>query len=490
MRTAVASVRIGAITAAASVLIVTACKVGPNYERPQLLPAELWSQPAQGQITAAEPELREWWKRFNDPVLNQLITQSEESNATIEQSLANVRVSLAALGVSESQFWPSIKVGAEFTRNKTNVSLLAAQGVETSPYNVWATGAMMASWEIDIWGRVARMVESSKATLESNVEDLRNVLISVRGQVGTTYMTVRTLQVEMAILAAAVGNSKMTLDLAKLRFQAGTNTMLDVSEAQSNLETIEATIPKIIGQLDTAIYSLAQLCGTTPGPMKILLGAPAPLPTMTEEIGVGIPAELLRRRPDVRSSERLVAAAVANIGANEALNLPIFSLSGNFYVASDQFSGLGNGSNAAYGFGPSISWLIFQGGYVNSMIAQSKGQAQVALASYRDTILEAMRDTETSISLLVTSRESAKRYSTATKSSQETYDLAQLQYRAGTIDLNRLMDIQNSLLKTQRSLADAEGSVAQNIVGLYRALGGGWDDGAVNRAAERSAAMK
>ena len=484
------AIRTSVIVAAMTALVTTACKVGPNYEEPKVLPAELWSQPVEGPITTAEPDLKEWWKRFNDPVLDQLIVQAQESNATLEKSLANVRVSLAVLGVSESQFWPSITTAVEYSRNKTNVSLLASQGVETSPYDLWLGGAAMASWEIDVWGRVARIVESSKATLESTVEDLRNVLISVRSQVGTTYMTVRTLQLQLSILRTAVDNYKTTLDLAKAKYKAGTNTLLDVNQSQTDMDMAKASIPAVESDLDTAIFSLAQLCGTTPGPMKLLLAEPAPLPTSPDAIGIGIPAELLRRRPDVRSSERLVAAAVANIGANEALNLPIFSLSGNFYLAADQFSGLGNGSNSAYGFGPTISWLVFQGGYVNSMIKQSKGQAQMALAAYRDTVLGAMRDVETSISLLVNAKRSAALYTTAEKSAQDTFDLAKLQYGAGTTDLNTLIKVQNDLLDSQKKLADSQGSVAQNTVGLYRALGGGWDDGAVNKAAERSAAMK
>ena len=483
-------IRGAALAIMASTVLVTACKVGPNFEKPQVTSEEMWSQPAQAPLTTAEPDLHQWWKRFDDPILDQLITQAQDSNPNLEKALANVRVSLAVLGVNESQFWPSISVAAEYQRNLTNVAFLAAQGVDTKPYDVWAAGALMASWEIDVWGRVARLVESSKALLEADVEDLRSVLISIRSQVGTTYMTVRTLQMQLSILETAISNQKMTLDLAKLKSKAGTNTLLDVNQAQTNLDTTAAGVPQVVGQLDTAIYSLAQLCGTTPKPMKELLGKPAPLPDITEQIGVGIPAELLRRRPDVRGSELRVAAAVANIGANEALNLPIFSLSGTFYLASNNFSGLGNINNQAYGFGPTISWLIFQGGYVNSMIAQSKGKSQMALAGYRDTVLNAIRDTETCISLLVTSRESVKRYTTATQSAQSTYDLATLQYRAGTINLDRLMEIQNQLLKSQRTLADAQGSVAQNTVALYRALGGGWEDGAVNTDAIKAADLK
>lgn len=484
------AILIGVTLALTSVLVTTACKVGPNYEKPQVLQADLWTPPVEGPITTAEPNLLEWWKRFDDPVLDQLIVQAQESNATIEKSLANVRISLGALGISESQFWPTIGTMFQYQRIKTNQSQLASQGVVTEPYNLWLGGVAMTSWEIDVWGRVARMVEGAKATLESTVEDLRGVLISIRSQVGTTYMNVRTLQLQLSILRESVKNYQTTLDLAKDKFKAGTNTLLEVNQAQTDLDILTASIPSTESSLDAAIFSLAYLCGTTSGPMKLLLGQPAPLPQMNDEIGIGIPAELLRRRPDVRSSERLVAAAVANIGAQEALNLPIFSLTGNFYLAANEFSGLGQQGSPAYSFGPSISWLVFQGGYVNSLIAQSKGQAQAALAGYRDTVLDAMRDVETAIVVLSNAKKSEMLYITAEKSAQQTYDLANLQYMAGRTSLDTLIQVQNDLLNAQTKLADSQGLVAQNTVSLYRALGGGWEDGAINQTAQRSAGMK
>lgn len=471
-------------------LCVGGCKVGPNYTPPQELPSDKWSQKPTEAITAEAADLTEWWKRFNDPVLNQLIAQAEQSNANIEMSLANVRVALAVLGVSESQFWPSISSAFSYSRNETNISLIPAAGVESSPYSVWAAGIAMSKWEIDVWGRIARLVESSTASLQATVEDLRGALVSVRAQVGTIYMQVRTLQMQLEILKTATANCQTVLDLANARYRAGTNTLLDVYEAQMNLEAIEARIPQVEADLAASIFSIAQLCGTTPEPMLLLLGPTAALPTGPESVGVGIPADLLRRRPDVRGSERQVAAAIANIGANEALNLPVFSLGGNFYLAANQFGSLGSAGNSAYGFGPTISWLIFQGGYVESLIAQSKGQAQVALASYRNTVLEAIRDVETSISSLVQARRAAQSYGEALAAATSTFELAQLQFEAGTVDLNRLVMIQNNMLEVQSDYAESQGSVASGLVGLYRSLGGGWSDDPVNDEAAKAAAGK
>jgi outer membrane protein TolC len=248
-------------------------------------------------------------------------------------------------------------------------------------------------------------------------------------------------------------------------------------------------LPSVTADLDAAIFAIAELCGSAPGPIKALLENPTPIPTMDDRIGMGIPADLLRRRPDVRASERTAAAAVAMIGANEALNLPVFAINGNIYVAGSQFSGLGNSNNIAYGFGPTVSWLVFSGGYVTSMITQSRAQAQVALAAYRGTVLDAVRDVETTASMLVYSKQAAERATDAVKSYQIAYDLANKQFSAGTIDIDRLVNLQNHLLRAQQMQADADGSVAQNIVALYRALGGGWDEGAVNESALRSADM-
>lgn len=476
-------------TALCALLSLEGCKVGPNYETPQVLPSETWSRRSDAPLSDDTPQLREWWRNFNDPVLDQLIGQAEQSNATLEKALANVRVSLGALGVSESQFWPQISLAALYERNKTNIALLAAQGVETSPYNVWGAGAVMASWEVDVWGRVARMVESAKAELEYNIEELRAALITIRAEVGTGYMTVRTLQRQIQLLKAGIANVQTTLDVAQRRLTAGTNTALDVAQIQAELDSLEAMLPSVTADLDAAIFAIAELCGSAPGPIKALLENPTPIPTMDDRIGMGIPADLLRRRPDVRASERTAAAAVAMIGANEALNLPVFAISGNIYVAGNQFSSLGNSSNIAYGFGPTVSWLVFSGGYVTSMITQSRAQAQVALAAYRGTVLDAVRDVETTASMLVYSKQAAERATDAVKSYQIAYDLANKQFSAGTIDIDRLVNLQNRLLRAQQMQADADGSVAQNIVALYRALGGGWDEGAVNESALRSADM-
>lgn len=477
-------------TALIALWCTTSCKVGPNYEKPQEVPATTWTASSTTAVTPSEPELNDWWKKFEDPILDQLVVQAQESNATLEQSLANVRVAFAALGISESEFWPSISTAILYERNKTNISQLAASGVQTAPYSQWAMGAAMASWEIDLWGRVARTVESSKANLESEVEDLRDALVSIRSQVGMTYMQVRTLQLQITIAKSGVENLKQTLDLASKRFQAGTNTLLDVNQTQTNLEIKYATIPALEANLASSIFSLAQLCGTTPAPMLELLAPVKPIPSGPLSLGVGIPADLLRRRADVRSSERLAAAAVATIGATEALNLPVFALSGNFYLASNQFSGLGSWSNNAYSFGPTISWLIFQGGYVSSLIAQSKGQAQAALANYRNTVLSAIQDVETCISALTLSQLTTERYQTATNSAQVTADLAKLQFQSGTIDMETFLTIQNTLLDTQDSLAQSQGYVAQNIVNLYRALGGGWEDSSVDKTADEAAQGK
>ncbi|MSR29154.1 MAG: efflux transporter outer membrane subunit [Phycisphaerales bacterium] len=482
--------RAATLTLAAAALAVTGCKVGPNYEPPQELPTATWSQAAKGPVTSEPPDLNEWWKDFKDPILDQLIAQAEQSNATIEKTLANVRIGLAILGVTESQYWPKLRAGFAYSRNETNVSLVPSAGVESSPYSVWAAGVAMSNWEIDVWGRIARTVESSTASLQASVEDLRDALVSVRAQVGTTYMKVRTLQLQLAILTTGIANYRTILDQTRAKYDAGTASLLELNEAQMDLDEIEASIPQVESDLAASIFSIAQLCGTTPQPMMTLLGPTAPLPVAPDAVGVGIPADLLRRRPDVRSSERLVAAAVANIGANEALNFPVFSLSGNFYLAANQFGSIGNSGTTAYGFGPSISWLIFQGGYVDSLIAQSKGQAQVALAVYRDTVLNAVRDVETSISTLVQEKRSVEYYTQAVASAGSTFKLAEQQYQAGTITLDRLTSIQNSLLEMQSDLAKSQGAVASGFVSLYRALGGGWDDGAVDREVAEAAGGK
>lgn len=471
-----------AVVGALGVAGLHACKSGPNYQQPNDVPATEWSRIPNGALAAGQPNLERWWEGFHDPVLDQLLTRVRDNNQTLAKALANVQVAYAKLGVSESQFWPSVGAGAKLNYIKQNASTLAAVGVDLNPYSVYAWGAQ-ASWEIDLWGKVARQVEAATASAESQVDILREALVSLRAQAAANYMQVRMLQAEIQVSRDSIKLFTGLRDLVKAKLTAGTATILDLNRAQAQLDLATARLPSLENALSSAENTLAVLCGTTVGQIEPLLAQEQPIPTGPGQVGVGVPADLLRRRADVRAAERDLAAATANIGAYEALYLPQLAISGNWYLSAPNFGGLGSISNQNYSIGPSVSWLIFQGGYVQSLVWQSKATMAAALAGYREVVLEAIADVEASMVALNTSRVAESSYNDAVANGEIAAGLARMQYAAGVTSLSTLLDVENELLSIRSDQVQNEGLVAQNLVGLYRALGGGWEESSINQEA-------
>ncbi len=476
---------------AALCLTLAACKVGPDAppvtEPPQ---ADALLAPAgasAGVVSAQQQPVAQWWTAFRDPTLDALIAKSDEGNQTLMAAMANVRAAYASVGVSEADLWPTVGTGAQYTRTLTNIAQLAAAGVRVEPYNSYAYGVGMSAWEIDLWGGVRRQVEASKASAESTVDTLRDALVSVRAQVAASYLQVRTLQTQRAVLLDTRETLVKTRDLIQARFDAGTTNGLDVARAQADLDAMDAQVPQIDGGLSSAIASLAVLCGMTPSQLAPLVVAVAPLPAAPEIAGIGLPAQLIERRPDVRAAHQRLLAATAAIGATEAQRLPTLSLSGNFYIAANDVSGLGDLSNKAYSFGPSLSLPIFTAGRIDSAVRQARAEAEAALAQYRGTVISAIGDLSASVGDFVYARETRARADAALASAEAALVLAQQQFDAGVTDYSTLLDVQRAALDAQTGAVDAQAGVAQGFVSLQRALGAGWSDSdTVLRSAESS----
>ncbi|MBM4110841.1 MAG: efflux transporter outer membrane subunit [Phycisphaerae bacterium] len=420
-------------------------------------------------------ELVAWWTRFGDPALDRLIARADRSNADLGQALSRVRIAQAQLGVAESDLWPDIAAGANYDRIKQNFSQLAAQGVDTSPYSVWAYGLAMGSWEIDLWGRVRRLIDAANQDLRAGVDDLRSAIVSVRAGVATTYMEVRTLEARMAALESSVSARLQTLDLAARRFEAGTATQLELNRATADLEAEAAKLPGLRSSRAQALGELAQLCGTSVDEVSKELGAGS-IPAAPVAIDAGIPATLLERRPDLRAAAERYSAAVSRIGAAEAAKWPTLTLSGNFYISATDFSGLGDWSNRAYSFGPSLMMPVFTAGRLDAQIAASRAQAELAFNAWRSVLVRAVAEVDSSIAGAVLAAESRDRFERALASASDTERLGRLQYEHGTITLDHLLDLQDALYSVQDAESQARGLAAQSAVALYRALGGGWQD--------------
>ncbi|GDY02785.1 RND transporter [Planctomycetota bacterium] len=482
-------------TGIATVLVLspTGCKVGPDPKPLQAtdagpaMPAifaapALTEQESEADATAASakqvdatPELDQWWQRFSDPVLDALIAKVDQSNTSIATALSRVRIAQAKLGISEGDLWPSIAAGAQYQRVKQNFSRLAATGVEVNPYDTYSYGLGLASWEIDIWGRVQRLVESSSADLRGTVDDLRSALVSVRAQAATAYVGARTLQSRLDVLTNAITNLTQTLTLAKQKYDSGTVTKLDVNQAQSNLDLEAAAIPSLRTAYAQSLGQLATLCGSNTQEITKLIGPAKQIPIGPEAIAVGAPAALLARRPDLRAAAEQYQSMVAQIGAADALHYPALSLSGNFYISSTSFTDLSNWSNRAFSFGPTLSLPLFTGGKIDSQVLAAKASAEFAFNSWRGRLVQAVAEVDVAIATLALARDSDAQYKKAVASANDTYRLARLQYDAGTTQLENLIEIQNQVLKAEDAEVQSRGLVAQSVVELYRALGGGWE---------------
>ncbi len=472
-----------ALLGALALIASQGCESGPNYQQPTDVPANDWSRKPEGSLASGQASLERWWEGFHDPVLDQLLARVRDNNQDLAKALANVQVAYAKVGVSESQFWPAVGAGAQLSYLKQNASTLAAAGVELNPYSVYAWGAQ-ASWEIDLWGKVARQVEAATASAESQVDILREALVSLRAQAAANYMQVRMLQAELQVTRDSIEVFTGLRDLVKAKLAAGTATILDLNRAQAQLDLATTKLPSLENNLSSTQNTLAVLCGTTVGQIEPMLAQDQPIPTGPGQVGVGVPADLLRRRADVRAAERELAAATANIGAFEALYLPQLAISGNWYLSAPTLGGLGSISNQNYSIGPSVSWLIFQGGYVQSLVWQSKAQMAAALAGYRQSVLGAIADVERSMVALNMSRVAESSYDDAVANVEVAAGLARLQYAQGVTSLSNLLDVENQLLSVRSDQVQNEGLVAQNLVGLYRALGGGWEESSINQEAE------
>lgn len=458
-------------------LLAVSCKVGPKA------PPETPAPAANALLEANDPSLNaavqpavRWWESLGDPTLNDLIARADAGNQSLATATANVRVAYAALGVTESDLWPTIGFGAQYARTQTNIAQLAASGVKIDPYNMYAWGVGASAWELDLWGGVRSQVEAAAASAESQVDLLRDALVSVRGQVASQYVQLRTLEEQHRVLVENRDALAKTRDLVKGRFNAGTTNKLDLERAQAELDSVGAQIPQVEAGVASTKSVLAVLCGMQPADIGPLLAESRAIPNAPDVAGIGLPAQLLERRPDVRGAWQQLVAATAAIGAAEAMKLPTITMSGNFYIAANDVAGLGQIENKAYSFGPTLYLPLFTGGQIDNAIRQQRATAEAALAKYRDTVLTAVGDVSATTSDFVHARETRKRSEAALASAKSALVLAQQQFDAGVTDYSTLIDVQRATLDAESGAVDARAGLVQGFISLQRALGAGWSE--------------
>ena len=465
-------------------LVLGGCAVGPNYKRPQVPVPQQWTvAPARGTSTKP-PVTDEWWSAFQDPELNSLIARAATRNLDLKLALERVQEARASRGIARSAYFPSIDATASSSRNRQRVIAPPAQpggaAVVAPLENNNFQGGFGASWELDVFGGIRRGVQAANADVEAAEANRRDVLVILLGDVGRVYAQLRGLQRRLEIADKNIKTQQETLGLTNVRAKAGLATELDVSRAAAQLESTKAVVPTLVGGIDISIHRLSVLLGEEPGALRSELEKASPIPSAGPDVQVGLPSDLLRRRPDIRRAEAHLAAATARIGEAKADLFPRFVLTGTAGRQATQLHDLTLGAGNFYGVGPGVSLPLFNGGRIRSNIAVQTSRQRGALISYQSAILNSLEEVQNALVSYSQEQERHDRLNQAVQQSQLAVDLATEQYRAGLVDFLAVLDAQRELYANEDQLVQSETSVTTNLVSLYRALGGGWSAGGVS----------
>jgi NodT family efflux transporter outer membrane factor (OMF) lipoprotein len=464
--------------------LVSGCMVGPDFVKPDAPLEDVWTQQEDSRIKTEAADNREWWTVFDDPVLNNLIEQAYQQNLDLQVAGLRILQARAELGVAIGSQYPQSQQmtgSAEAVGQSRNSTFTGALESFSYPYSL----GLDAAWELDFWGRFRRGVESANASLYATYANYDDVLVSLIAEVASTYTQIRTFEQQLAFARANVKIQEKSFELATMRYEGGETSELDPTQAKALFKQTQATIPQFEAGLRQAKNALAILLGIPPIEIQHILGPPKPIPIAPPEVAVGIPADLLLRRPDIRRIELAAAAQSARIGVAKSDLFPRISLAGSFlFMTSDKggevtnnasFSDLFSSDSITYFVGPKIQWPILNYGRIRNDVRVQDARFQQFLVEYRNTVLRAMQDVEDGMVGFLRAQEQQIFLTESVKSYQRAVDLAQLQYIEGLSTYQRVIDAQRFLTQQQNQLASAKGAVVTNLIATYKALGGGWE---------------
>jgi NodT family efflux transporter outer membrane factor (OMF) lipoprotein len=458
-------------------ILLIGCTVGPDYETPALeqeVP-DAWKSAAAEEVEGEGSPLDTWWTTLNDPVLVELIHEAGRSNLSLQTAAARVQEARARLGIATGQYYPDVIVDASYARNELSEksSLFVPPG-GFDPFSIYNIGVGFG-WEIDVFGRLRRGAESARAGLEASIEDYRDVMVILMADVAANYVDVRTLQERIKYGRANVEAQAGSLQLTGDRFDAGLSPLTDVTQAEYNLANSQAAIPRLEARLAATVNRLAVLLGKPPGAVDDLLATDPGVPEPDETVTLGIPADLLRRRPDIRTAERQLASQTALIGVAKADLYPTFSLTGILALESLASGDLFSSGSTTWSLVPGVRWNIFSGGRIRSQVRVQEARTQQLLFTYEQSVLFALDEVESTMVAYEREKVRRQRLEEAVDASDRTVELVRTQYMSGLTDFLNLLDAQRTLATQQDSFAESEGQVVQNLIALNRALGGGWE---------------
>lgn len=448
-------------------------KVGPNYRKPAAPVEQNWIDQDDVRIRDESVDISTWWTVFQDPVLDRLVAEAYAQNLTLRDAGFRVLQARALRNVAVGSFFPQQQdMFGGYTRSGVSVATANSSFLPQRFYDQWDGGFNLA-WELDFWGRFRRAIEAAEADLDASVENYDDVLVTLIGDMAGNYIRLRVLQQQLSLVRANVELQRQTLELAEARFRGGQTSELDVDQARSNLAQTEALVPELEIEERRTNNAVCVLLGIPPADLAMMMGK-APIPTAPVEVAIGIPAELLTRRPDIRRAEREVAAQCARVGVAESELYPHISVTGTIAVASEDFNNLFTSPAFMGQVGPGFQWNILNYGRLINSIRYHDARLQSFIAIYQNTVLTAGAEVENGLIEFLKSQQRAQALAISVDAAQKAVQIAIVQYKGGIVDFNRVALLEQNLVQQQDLLAQAQGDIALGLVNVYRALGGGW----------------
>ncbi|NWC99292.1 efflux transporter outer membrane subunit [Pseudomonas sp. P7779] len=461
-----------------SLLTLSACTVGPDFQRPQN-PVGQWTEPHGRQAASqavSDPLEERWWEVFHDAQLTALTRRALTDNLDLKLASSRLQQSRAARQVITAERYPTVNATGDYLRQRNSADGLSdASGKNgRSAFNQWDMG-FSAAWELDFWGRVKRETEAADATLQVAENDRRAVLLSVLAETAQDYIQLRGVQNTRAVTEQNLEVARHSLKLSQLRLADGVATDLDVAEAAAQVAAIEARLPDLQQRQDQLINALSLLMGEPPQALYAELSKDAAVPQTQRQVAIGLPSQLAERRPDIRQAEARLHAATASIGVAKGDFYPRITLSGSVGSQALQLADFGSWSSRAFAFGPQLSLPIFNGGRLQGMLDLREAQQQEAALAYQQTVLRAWHEIDDQLTRYNASQLRRDSLAEAVRQNQIALATAQHQYVEGVVDFVNVLTVQSALLATQEQWVESSTSVSLAMVGLYKALGGGWE---------------
>ena len=460
---------------------------GPDYHRPAVDAPAAWQAPAStnlaSQATTAmtnAASLAAWWTAFDDPVLTTLVARAQAGNLDVQQAAARLRAARAEAAIARGGQLPTLAASGSASRNRSS-----GQSGNGKASNLFANG-LDASWELDLFGSQRRTVEAADAAWDASRDDLHDTLVTLVAEMALDYVALRTSQQRLRIAKSNLVSQTDTYDLAHWRAQAQLASQLDVEQARLTLEQTRAAIPALRTTVDQTQHQLDLLLGLEPGSLRPLLDEERTIPNPPASLAMRLPVDVIRQRPDIRRTERKLAAQTARIGVATAARYPSFTLSGSVGLEALEAHRLFTAGARTAGGAATAAWTLFDGGKIRQTIAEQTALRDEALALYQAAVLTALKDVEDALVAYANEQERLAALAAAATAARNAFNLARDRYASGLIDFTTLQTAQQALLSAEESQASSSGDRASDLIRLYKALGGGWTPLASDLSADSS----